>query len=399
MRHARAEQRHAADDERDVGRHRDAPAARRRRADCSAEVDAGRHDHAAERRHDRQRGAPRLAQLAEHQLALDLEPDDEEEHAISPSLIQWSQRVAQHAAAECNPELRLPEMIGTAPEAASWRARARSRCSEQHDPPAASTCRKRSSGPISRSIGLLGQPRPSLTRLAHATVRAELHEARVASEGTASGAAVVDNAVRWHYSPSRRPPIVARSPGHDGARLHPVRHDDRPLRSRVGCARDRRRSASRGQRARSARTHAAPCPGRARGAPAARRPARARRHRRVAAGRGGRSHRRRARHGSRDAVRASASTRWRARSRPAPRSPTARSPPGWEIAARPATWGRRSAAIPFPSSSRVIASRRAKPAASFEAASLPGAASRRELRLLAIEGAPLNGTRSLFDRA
>ncbi len=69
-----------ADGEGDVGRHRDPPA----RGPVTAgrvegHVERGRHHHAADRRHDRQRGGPGVAQVAVDQLVLDLEPDHEEE--------------------------------------------------------------------------------------------------------------------------------------------------------------------------------------------------------------------------------------------------------------------------------------------------------------------------------
>ena len=79
------DEREHAERERDVGRHRDAPAPwPPRPPGCTREVQERRDDHAADRRDHRQRRLPPVAQLAEDQLALDLEPDDEEEDRHQP---------------------------------------------------------------------------------------------------------------------------------------------------------------------------------------------------------------------------------------------------------------------------------------------------------------------------
>ena len=129
----------------------------------------------------------------------------------------------------------------------------------------------------------------------------------------------------------------ARSPGVTGTPSS-CSTRDRPLRPRVG-ARDRRRPASRGRRARAPRACGAASRTRAR------RPPPTFGTRSTASSRCSGE--------SRSISPACASwTAWHrsrtrlqlARTIPlAPAPPTARSPPGWEIAARPATWGRRSA--------------------------------------------------------
>ena len=53
-------------------------------AGVHGEVDEGGNDHAAERGDGRQRGGPTVAQLAGHQLALDLEAGEEEEQGHQP---------------------------------------------------------------------------------------------------------------------------------------------------------------------------------------------------------------------------------------------------------------------------------------------------------------------------
>ena len=58
-------------------------------------VDRGRHDHAAQGGRDRQRGPLAPGQLAGQQLALDLEPDDEEEDRHQPVVDPVGQRQLQ----------------------------------------------------------------------------------------------------------------------------------------------------------------------------------------------------------------------------------------------------------------------------------------------------------------
>ena len=53
-------------------------------AGVDGEVEQAGHDHPADRGDGREGGAPRLAQLAVDELALDLQPDDEEEDRHQP---------------------------------------------------------------------------------------------------------------------------------------------------------------------------------------------------------------------------------------------------------------------------------------------------------------------------
>ena len=78
-RHARTGQGDDAERERDVGRHRHAPTVRADATVVDRDVEHGRHDHAAEGGEHRQRGRSPIAQLAEHELALHLEPGEQEE--------------------------------------------------------------------------------------------------------------------------------------------------------------------------------------------------------------------------------------------------------------------------------------------------------------------------------
>jgi hypothetical protein len=76
---ARPDQGEHPEGEGGVGRHRDAPPLRRPLARVEGQVDGDRHRHPAEGGEHRQGQATALAQLADVELAADLEPDDEEE--------------------------------------------------------------------------------------------------------------------------------------------------------------------------------------------------------------------------------------------------------------------------------------------------------------------------------
>ena len=76
----RAEEAEHAHRDRDVGGHRNAPAVAPSSAGGERDVDERGHRHPAERGNHRQRGLARLPELALDELALDLEPDHEEEH-------------------------------------------------------------------------------------------------------------------------------------------------------------------------------------------------------------------------------------------------------------------------------------------------------------------------------
>ena len=64
---------HDADGEGDVGGHRDAPAVGAGAAGVERDEDRGRDDHAAQRGDDREGDGPEVAEVAVHDLALDLD--------------------------------------------------------------------------------------------------------------------------------------------------------------------------------------------------------------------------------------------------------------------------------------------------------------------------------------
>ncbi len=81
---ARREQREGAERQGGVGGHRGAPAARTRATGVERQVDRDGHRHAANRRKHRDRQTAPLAQLAQIELALCLEANDEEEERHQP---------------------------------------------------------------------------------------------------------------------------------------------------------------------------------------------------------------------------------------------------------------------------------------------------------------------------
>ena len=119
-RDAAAEQAEHADGHRDVGGHRDAPAVDGVAAGVDREVDQGGDQHPADRGDGRERGASGLPQLALDELALDLEPDDEEEQRHQPVVDPLAQRQVERATSDahvevCGPQVdvaRLPRRVG-----------------------------------------------------------------------------------------------------------------------------------------------------------------------------------------------------------------------------------------------------------------------------------------------
>ena len=88
----------------------DGPARRPLAAGDHGDEDQHRHQHAAERRRDRQhRGAP-LPELADHELALDLEADDEEEQRHQPVVDPVAQVVLQVEAGDLEADLEVPDV-------------------------------------------------------------------------------------------------------------------------------------------------------------------------------------------------------------------------------------------------------------------------------------------------
>ena len=113
---ARRHQRQQPERERGVGRHRGAPAAGAFAAGVEGDVDEHGEPHAAERRAERGRDAPAVAQLADVELALGLEPDDEEEERHQPLVDPLAQLERDAVVAEADRELGGPDrLVGVRP--------------------------------------------------------------------------------------------------------------------------------------------------------------------------------------------------------------------------------------------------------------------------------------------
>jgi hypothetical protein len=74
---------------------RDRPAAARRIAPVEGDVEGGRHSHAADGAGDRQRHLRELRQRTLDDLALDLQPDQQEEQRHQPVIDPQHQRLAE----------------------------------------------------------------------------------------------------------------------------------------------------------------------------------------------------------------------------------------------------------------------------------------------------------------
>ncbi len=113
-----ADQGHDAHGERDVGRHRDAPALLGGGAGVERQIDRSRNQHAAQRGDGRQGDGPRVPEFSDHELALDLETDDEEEQRHQPVVDPLDERQidVEEVVAELDDEACLPQLgIGVAP--------------------------------------------------------------------------------------------------------------------------------------------------------------------------------------------------------------------------------------------------------------------------------------------
>ena len=75
------------------------------------QVDPGRHQHAADRGHDGQRRGLGVAQVAVHELVLDLQPDDEEEDHHQGVVDPVLQRLLEPEAAEVDADRGVPERV------------------------------------------------------------------------------------------------------------------------------------------------------------------------------------------------------------------------------------------------------------------------------------------------
>ena len=78
------------------------------------DVDDRRHDHAADRRDDRQHRLARLGQLADDDLALDLEPDDEEEERHQPVVDPVLERLRERPVPDLDTDLDVEQLLENA---------------------------------------------------------------------------------------------------------------------------------------------------------------------------------------------------------------------------------------------------------------------------------------------
>ena len=111
IREARPDQREQTERERGVGRHRDAPAVRRRTAGVEGEVDGDRGRCASQSRDERQREPSPLPQLAEVELPARLEADDEEEERHQPAVHPAAQVERDARSAQVDREPRRPDRV------------------------------------------------------------------------------------------------------------------------------------------------------------------------------------------------------------------------------------------------------------------------------------------------
>ncbi len=107
----RPQQGQHAQRERDVGRHRHAPARRARATGVQRDVDRRRNDHAADRGDNRQRGATKRGQLADDELTLDLESNDEEEDRHERVVDPVLERLLEAEVAHEEARQRMPELV------------------------------------------------------------------------------------------------------------------------------------------------------------------------------------------------------------------------------------------------------------------------------------------------
>ena len=94
-------------------------------AGVEREEDRGGHDHPAERGHRRQRDGAPVAQLAGDELALDLHPDDEEEHRHQQVVDDVAEVLVEHVRPDLEPDVRWTTTPRSRPSTASSPTRAR----------------------------------------------------------------------------------------------------------------------------------------------------------------------------------------------------------------------------------------------------------------------------------
>jgi hypothetical protein len=108
LRDAPPQESQAADDERGVGRHDRAPAVRAFSAQLERQVQGRGHEHPTQRGRDRERGHTRASQLAQDQLALELQRDHEEEERHQTVVDPLSRRSHELERAHPNADGQLP---------------------------------------------------------------------------------------------------------------------------------------------------------------------------------------------------------------------------------------------------------------------------------------------------
>ena len=151
-----------AERERGVGRHRRAPAARAVAARVERQEDRDRHRHAAERGGHGDPDPPPLAQLAQVELALGLEPDDEEVERHQALVDPLAQLVRDARAADPDRELGRPHrLVGVRPRRVRPHERGDGRRSSSAAAPALSVLRKSRTGAArlrAHAVRPLGRP-------------------------------------------------------------------------------------------------------------------------------------------------------------------------------------------------------------------------------------------------
>ena len=109
-RRVRGGQREHAQGERDVGRHRHAPATGRRPS-SDRHVHERRHDHPADRCERGQHRGPSIAQLAGDHLSLDLQPDEQEEECHQPVVDPEPEVLVERPRADAHRDARQPQLV------------------------------------------------------------------------------------------------------------------------------------------------------------------------------------------------------------------------------------------------------------------------------------------------
>ena len=163
-----------ADRESGVGRHRYPPPRRRAGSGGDRRKIATGSDHAAERGEDRQRRRARMAQVADDQLALDLERDDEEEDRHQPVVDPVLEVLRDREVAEAERQLGGPELDVGVADGLFTQTSASTETARSRTPPAASVRRNSATGSRTRAARRLSSAGTS-TR-AYATVVAVRRE-------------------------------------------------------------------------------------------------------------------------------------------------------------------------------------------------------------------------------